>query len=518
MTSNAVANASIYKSNATNGNPMTKQSNGSSDSFMDVLSQTADSNSSKNLITSASKQSKDNTAADKRDQSSKVDSKKISDSKEEPKEIKESQPMKESQESGQTTKVQPDESDVKKAVEESAEQIQKEIADKMNVSEEDVIAAMEKLGIQMIDLLNPEVLSSLLLEISGETDAMALLTDESLYTALNELTEVVNELGNEMKESIELSDEEWNQMLEDANVLTDETAAGKETIADGKELIPTISGESEKAQNHQTQTEPALVVETTKENVKPTKAENNVENELQVEEHSAGEDKIQQVNAESQKEGMANQQEGTSKESDLGLKEETKQIKPNKEQKADNTTPITPNFTNQLKENLDFALQRSQASLGTRQAEPIMKQLIDYMKIHIGGEVTEMEMQLHPASLGTINLQVAFKDGALTAQLTAQNQSVKEAIESQVVQLRETLNEQGVKVEAIEVTIASHEFERNLQQGSGENNPSQEQNKQARRNINLDSLESMDEFILDEAEKIAVEIMENNGNTVDFTA
>lgn len=46
-------------------------------------------------------------------------------------------------------------------------------------------------------------------------------------------------------------------------------------------------------------------------------------------------------------------------------------------------------------------------------------------------------------------------------------------LETQVADLRQNLNQAGVKVDAIEVTVASHEFEKNLEQNQ-ENEKQQE--------------------------------------------
>ena len=68
----------------------------------------------------------------------------------------------------------------------------------------------------------------------------------------------------------------------------------------------------------------------------------------------------------------------------------------------------------------------------------------------------------------------------------AQNEAVKEAIESQVTQLKETLESQGVKVEAIEVTVGSREFNQNLD----ENNNGEEQHKQ-KKHISKEELDEI---------------------------
>ncbi|MEG1847782.1 MAG: flagellar hook-length control protein FliK, partial [Lachnospiraceae bacterium] len=154
--------------------------------------------------------------------------------------------------------------------------------------------------------------------------------------------------------------------------------------------------------------------------------------------------------------------------------------------------------------------------------ESILKQMMDYMKLHISPNITEMEIQLQPANLGSINLQVATRNGVVTAQLTAETEAVKKALESQVVQLRESLNEQGIKIEAVEVTIASHSFERNLEQG-GDSTPYEDTDSTTKGNgrskrLVLGELDEEAEAELEEEDKIQVQMMKQNGNSVNLTA
>ena len=97
---------------------------------------------------------------------------------------------------------------------------------------------------------------------------------------------------------------------------------------------------------------------------------------------------------------------------------------------------------------------------------------------------------------------------------------VKEALEAQVATLRENLNQSGVKVDAIEVTVASHEFERNLDQNhkrEEEEGAHQEEMSKHRRNINLSSLDELSGLMTEE-EQLVAQIMKDNGNSVDLTA
>jgi len=150
----------------------------------------------------------------------------------------------------------------------------------------------------------------------------------------------------------------------------------------------------------------------------------------------------------------------------------------------------------------------------------IMDQIVEYMKINIRPETQELEMQLHPASLGTVHVQLAAKDGVITAQFAAQNETVKAVLETQLIQLKEQFEEQGIKVEAVEVTVANHAY--GQQFGSEQEAANQENEgakKNARRiNLNLDEMaeEGLEE--LDDSERIAVEMMQANGSTVDYMA
>lgn len=150
----------------------------------------------------------------------------------------------------------------------------------------------------------------------------------------------------------------------------------------------------------------------------------------------------------------------------------------------------------------------------------VIRQVSEFTRVMYQGDTTSMEMQLNPENLGKIYVQVTAKEGVVTAHLAVQNEIVKEALENQTIQLRENMNQQGIKVEAVEVTIASHEFERNLeqnQQGSAQDEQREQASKSPRRNISMNQLDEMS-GLMSEEEMLVAKIMRDNGNSVDFTA
>ncbi|MBP1585153.1 MAG: flagellar hook-length control protein FliK [Lachnospiraceae bacterium] len=151
-------------------------------------------------------------------------------------------------------------------------------------------------------------------------------------------------------------------------------------------------------------------------------------------------------------------------------------------------------------------------------ARQIADQILDQMKTVTDGDFSDVEMQLHPASLGTLHVHVTNNAGVITANFVTENEAVKAAVESQIIRLNEQFEAQGIKVDAVEVTIASHSFEQNLE--SGQNDPGSENGRPARRTrrIDLGGDGELDTSSMEEDERIAAEMMAANGNKVDYTA
>ena len=148
--------------------------------------------------------------------------------------------------------------------------------------------------------------------------------------------------------------------------------------------------------------------------------------------------------------------------------------------------------------------------------EMILNQITDYMKGQITDGVSELEMQLHPESLGNLHIRLSAKEGVVTAQFTAQNDTVKAVLESQMIQLKETFKEQGITVEAIEVMVESRKFDQSMSQNSnGMNGENRQGGKQKNRRINLNAF--TEEENLTEEDRIAAELLKDSGGTVDYT-
>ncbi len=156
----------------------------------------------------------------------------------------------------------------------------------------------------------------------------------------------------------------------------------------------------------------------------------------------------------------------------------------------------------------------------TPDMDRIYEQVTESLKLNMSEDVTEMEMSLHPASLGNVRIQVAARDGVVTANFLTQNEQVKAVLESQLVELKQSMNEQGIKVEAIEVSVAAHAFEENLSKEGDNSSEYEAREGRKRRSINLNEIDDSDDIDIDGDDEIRIarEMMMANGNSVDYMA
>lgn len=141
----------------------------------------------------------------------------------------------------------------------------------------------------------------------------------------------------------------------------------------------------------------------------------------------------------------------------------------------------------------------------------IVNQVIDQIKLSSGRELTSIEVMLNPERLGSVHVTVTAKNGILSAQIAAQNEQVKTALENQVTALKENFQNQGIKVEAVEITVMTHQFEAGQNFGQNESERKQSEQK-INKKLNLsDYMDDEDETV--SAQNIRRKDSIQNGNS-----
>lgn len=67
-----------------------------------------------------------------------------------------------------------------------------------------------------------------------------------------------------------------------------------------------------------------------------------------------------------------------------------------------------------------------------------------------GGEIS---IQLEPENLGKIRVGLGMKDGVMTARIGVENENVRQIVEANIANLRDTLENQGIKLQGLEVSV-----------------------------------------------------------------
>ena len=347
------------------------------------------------------------------------------------------------------------------------------IANVLDVPVTDVTQAMEELNISEVEILEPNTIPNLVVELTDAVDVTEITTNEELFADVKQLMTEVDNTVKEVADTLQIPVEDVKSLISDKAAEAKDGTEISEVIITDTKIVREDSNRRDSLTVSE-QTDPQITAEDSEE-IAPVSARHT-------------DDKRQD------NEGSRNNGEHLN---------------------------FTQTVTDTLKEMVAEKISEPTVSY-TATTDQIMEQVSDSLRMTMNEDITEMEMQLHPASLGNVRVQVAAKDGVITASFTTENQQVKEVLEAQVIQLKEQMNEQGIKIEAVEVTVSSHAFERNLNDNGQNRNgqPEAEAKKKRVRGINLGSggIEELDMEELDEEDKVTADMMARQGNTVDYMA
>lgn len=399
-------------------------------------------------------------------------------------------------------------SDVVSQVDAKADNIKDIIKEQLDISDEEIESVMEQLGFTFMDLLDPQNLADFVSEIKGSLDLTDMIVDPDFQQLMLSMSSVKQEIA----QVCDIDSEQMDEIISVMEAVTepDNGSSDENFGIDISEIAENVS-QSEEAVSEKIQ-----------------------DTDNQTDEMPATDDDIVTVVTDKTTDGSEAGQyaDGNSDSADGNTEEKAEEPDFAADQrKADILSEkVSDNNAGKATFTVDNGIRNvqtpetpfsavSQAS-GKVDILDIIQQVTEQLKVSMTSDETSMEMQLNPENLGKIYVNVSRKNSQITAHMMVMNEVVREALESQLGNLRETLSQAGVKVDAVEVTVASHEFEQNLEQNSSKEQKQQEQSgsfKSTRKNINMSSLDEMS-GIMTEEENLVAQIMHDNGNSVDFMA
>lgn len=359
--------------------------------------------------------------------------------------------------------------------------IKDKIKSTFGISDEQLEIALANLGITMQDLLKPVNLTNFVCEITGTKDSLTLLTDSGLSEQFKSVMDFVNTQVNDLAQDMNISLDDLKAFIENANsTKQDQTIDNNENQIQVDENVSAIKVQSEDASKNINNEE------TTK-----TNSNEQSKNDLQ----SVIETKVTVDSGQDSNESMSKKGNESS-------------------EKNHEFSTVTNNLSQSIQNAFDKIVTEGENKINT---VDVIKQIVEAAKVTVTQEVSSMEIQLNPENLGKINLSVVAKDGMITAQITAENETVKKAIENQMSVLKENFNNQGIKVEAVEVTIASHSFESNQNLSKDDTNQDTS-GKRTNKPLRLDSIEDLQDDELSDDERRVMHLLKSNGNSVEYSA
>lgn len=400
------------------------------------------------------------------------------------------------------------ESEVKKITDDISSQIVEKVTDDLDISEDELNNAMQLLGLTAMDLLNPANLAALYCEVTGNaSDPQALVLNANFTALFNDVSQVASENDAQLDLLSQLTASDDGEILDadivssadttDTNESTgsvntpektvdssyDDTAASGQNINDtADEAVKVYDGGTQDSsyKNSDEGTSPGETGNgiTSDENTEKTQSKSQVD--------SSFDDSGERV---------LHHDDGAH---------------------SDNSV-LHASVSEQLNTDTSFEMSQSQSRLRVDTTD-IIRQIVDSMSISNTTEESAINLQLTPESLGRMYINVSQKNSEISARIAVSNEAVKEALQTQMVNLKEALNNSGIRVNEVEITVASHEFERNLEQGAA-NDSRQQESTNSYNGSNSSGSGTDSDMMQDRAEeRLVTQIMRDNGNSVDFTA
>lgn len=409
------------------------------------------------------------------------------------------------------------------------------IADTLGINLKDVTDYVKSENLTSGDLLDINSFKMIIVETDGLNDVSGLLTSEKGFSDLNSISNLVDNFLNSdaMKQletgmtegSIDVDSllQNFNDVFDKVDEFLEKLMAMLDNGLSGNEALELFtSGKASEAMGN-------LAAFGTTENVN-SKAEDeaagtakdavmdvNPETVGSEEEANAGQETVAapaepENTNQSGTETNANADADPNSYSNL-LNKASQEARTGHTDKGNVTLTQTQAFAN-IAQSVEELTQTETLPEGVT-VKDIMDQIESQIKTIKYPERTSLEMVLHPENLGKVFINVTSHAGELKATLMVQNEAARNALQNQIADLKLQFENQGLKVDNVEVMLANEGFfNNNGQSGQGADTQS---NNHRRRVFNPDAGTSFTDTVSKEEAEEAY-TGEDVGNSVNLSA
>lgn len=349
---------------------------------------------------------------------------------------------------------------------EAGEKVKEFLKEKFGVSDEELENIMAELGLCVQDLLQNANLTDLVVKLTGVESSVEIITNSELSECLTDVIDYAKQLISDIQSGNELTDVPVQniEVMPDTDVKVNEEAGViQKTEEFKKDEVQQSDSVPETNETLDKVLENKVTIETTQ--------------------HKSSD-------SESRENGSSHSQT-----------------------KDEAITQAAGNLSQSIQNVFSGEVQE------TMQVNPVevVRQVVEAVKLVQKQSLQSIEIQLNPENLGKMHIAVSSRNSVITAEITTQNEQVKRAVETQMSMLKENLESQGIKIDAVEVTVQSHAFE-NGQNLQGNNSQQEKAEKESKRNLDLSSLDELSEDELSEDETAVKSAVMNENSSVEYTA
>lgn len=401
---------------------------------------------------------------------------------------------KEKIQSGAPTREEP-EADVElsgeqmETLEEDIRNVIKEALDMDDAELDEILAAM---NVSIFELLEPGTLQEFLLTAT-ESEPVDLLTDSSMIDVFqqmkNGIADVLQGYGMDEADVNRLVQESPKELLEEMPLVPQEDTLETKRVTDNETVVRNEQEEPEQAAI-QAEQKPQEEPSETRDSARTD--QRSMEDFTVKEENTGIQVRVQTQGAQAK----AGQETGR---------------QPEQFQQG-----IASEIVNQLTQAMGDLEETPLSFTSELQQTEIIRQVVEQIKLVTGTDMNRIEVQLYPQHLGRVQIQVMMKNGAMTAQIHAETEMAKQAIESQLQQLKDAFQEKSIRVEAVEVSVGTPDF-REEQERQDTTKDDQKSFRSRNGRIRLDEFGMPTEEPIEE-EDTPSEILAVQGASVEFTA
>lgn len=337
------------------------------------------------------------------------------------------------------------------------ERLRSVISDILNVSDEDIEDVLEQNGMSMLDMLVTQNLQQLFMQLQGMEEFSDILTDAAANNLWTQLSGAVNDLNTMICRDIQINPEQLAGIIESVMKQSDEPDSGSQADMPAGSKADVADGISEDG----TVTDEPVVV----------------------------------VNNEPASVNEGDSADGDSRGTDYESIREERMV--DDVSKGGAGESLFSQFMDRIESATDADVSRTISDV--HNMREIASQVIEGVRINVKPDTTGFEIQLNPEHLGKVNVSIQMKDGVAVADFVVKDEMTRAALESQIQTLKDTFEDQGLKVESVEVTVSDFSFKQDDNSWAGEE---QDGDSRRRRFRTDDELTAGEDFIVnfDEAE------------------